>query len=280
MQEYIENYTVLFKSLNLSDAAISCLTGNLILPRENVLAAPFKIYGFPPALLPVWSNGDFYDYEGFWLHWFLNREITFVTYYSEITKVTETARDFGQICRIQLANIIGAMSDDEVLNMPDDITNFAKDVGIHDLDELILLARNVAESPDNLVKSEYFSNRAPIDFIFGDDIYTGSFPDIRSGFNVLDLNLFCSIEFDSELLSNNEAEFPARYTQSQVQAAFYNALESNDLSAAWLSLNSRGWKGDEAIDGIVALEKIADNPDFSLLVKAWLSANSNITFHY
>ena len=50
-------YANLLKSLNFSNAMIHCAEG-LITPPLATFQAPVEWYGFPPALIPIWSDGS------------------------------------------------------------------------------------------------------------------------------------------------------------------------------------------------------------------------------
>ena len=62
----------------MPETAVSFATGRLRLPVSGVTYPP-SWYGYPPALIPIWSEG--FVYVGLWKHWFTERPLSFVRVY-------------------------------------------------------------------------------------------------------------------------------------------------------------------------------------------------------
>src|SRR6516165_4324004 len=94
-----QHYEVLARSLGIPEIAISIARGDIEIPVATY-RAPAGDYGFPPALIPLWSDGSMPEYIGYWQHWFVPRKPVLVKcdvesgYY-----VTEIARSFDQLLR-------------------------------------------------------------------------------------------------------------------------------------------------------------------------------------
>src|SRR4051794_2545699 len=69
-----------------------CASGEAGVPLPNY-NAPAEWHGFPPALVPIWSDGSGPSYLGLWKHWFSARPISCVRQYVGLGHLTvEIAR--------------------------------------------------------------------------------------------------------------------------------------------------------------------------------------------
>jgi hypothetical protein len=66
------NVKTALETLGLPDALVACADESIGTPICT-LQAPAEWYGFPPALIPIWSDGSWPIYIGYWKHWFVDR---------------------------------------------------------------------------------------------------------------------------------------------------------------------------------------------------------------
>lgn len=60
-----QGYDTLVKALDLSDSVADCAAGR-ITPPLAAMRSPAEWYGFPPVLIPIWSDGSGSSYLGIW----------------------------------------------------------------------------------------------------------------------------------------------------------------------------------------------------------------------
>lgn len=121
------SYIDLLQKIGSNAKLLDCAVGNLAVP-EFTVEAPFdSSFGFPPGLMPVWSNGDWPGYIGVWLQWFgRNREPSYARYFVESQNVQELASTFEQF--------IAWMTYDFWINVPEEdeeeVGAFAESIGL------------------------------------------------------------------------------------------------------------------------------------------------------
>src|SRR5262245_10986258 len=98
-------YRELFQCLKLHEASLKILDGTIKHPSYGV-KNPFECYGFPPALLPLWSDGSGPSYVGFWKHWFCDRQQTIAYFSVEEGRAYEVARNFEQLIWSELLRLV------------------------------------------------------------------------------------------------------------------------------------------------------------------------------
>ncbi len=91
------NYIDLLRNCGYGNDILDIASGKIEVP-EFTFEAPFHpSYGFPPALIPLWSNGDWPGYVGLVKHWFGKRPDTFVQFYVEDFIFKEVAKNLNQL---------------------------------------------------------------------------------------------------------------------------------------------------------------------------------------
>jgi hypothetical protein len=91
------DYKTLLSDLGFSQEIIAALEGKYAVP-SYILRAPFDgSYGYPPILIPLWSNDDWPGYVGVVTSWFGGDEHGFIKYYSEDRYASEIALTFEQL---------------------------------------------------------------------------------------------------------------------------------------------------------------------------------------
>ena len=279
-----ETYLFVYDMLNLPSEAKAIATEKVKLP-EDLFHPPLFDVGFPPALIPLWGERANLTHLGLWKHWFVpGRQPSYVRFGVEGEGyVSELGRNFEQFVRILLVELMG--EDEEV---HDDIATFAEIVGVDDVEELfqftyetgpyvgalVTLPQFGADSPLACFRNYHGFSKSGVGEAQDGLGYQGDFPHSNMSLTSESLSKVCGFEIRSKMLQERIAELsfkiPAWLNTNEQAHVFYELLEQNDLSGAWLSLNSSGWLFSEAREAILALAEQAQDANFSLLAKAWV----------
>jgi hypothetical protein len=270
----MENYLKLIASLNLNNLIGSCMSGEIACPMEG-FEAPSYWYGFPPALIPIWSRGTRPKYLGIWKHWFVQRDISFVEMYVASGRMTyEVAKSSEQFFSYV---ILSAIVEEDGLTP--EIEHFSKLVAIENLDDIDRISIETGDSPAGFTKLTQFCNNVPLNCVSDVDSYSGSFPVAMSSGYSARLETASEFEFpieSMEILSKIDRRPPWLVnTTESCLSLFKRYLAEGDFKGAWFALNSRGWSIKDARVAIQDLADAAKNQQFDLLVSAWLSIANN-----
>ena len=267
-------YFDLFPMLGLPDAARAIAFRTLEVPFYT--DTPFDGYGFVPALVPLWAT-DSPAYTGYWKHWFTPlRQPVFVEVALESgAKAEEIARSFEQMAqRLVFTAIIMEETPTPAVQA------FAAAVGLGPA-EVETLAALHKTSPNKTGPSEAlllslpaFAADPPLCCLSPDAAqYRGDFPHDSMVLTEQAVRRLCTFEVSDTLCRRiRTLPFaPPWFTQTDQRAVFDRLLQEGDLSGAWLSLNSTGWRYLDAKDALGRLADRAEKPDFSLLASAWIA---------
>ncbi|MEC8011609.1 MAG: hypothetical protein VX185_12700 [Pseudomonadota bacterium] len=264
----MKEYTKIYNCLNLPQAAIGLALGELQVPN-GVEDQPAQCYGFPPAMIPLWSNPDSMTYTGIWKHWFSNRTASFIRMYVNTNyRLKEIARNFHQLAQYIILEEISFSK-----NVTDEIALFAENLGVSNLRELDQLSIESGDDPKGLFHLPTFKDESPL--ICFDDLhqYKGDFPNINLPLNSMNMKVTCSLEL-TEILERHyicSNDCPAWFYSKKQKELFYSYLSAGSLSEAWFTLNSNGWLFKDAKPALEQLASKANNRDFNLLTEAWNS---------
>jgi hypothetical protein len=254
-------YDDLSRSLSLPASLVEIGSGRIdvCLPDGS---SPAGLYGFPPALIPIWSESSGPGYVGWWIHWFVPRQRTFVKVYVEHGyRAHEFARSPRQLMvRLLIEHIT---LDDGVTP---DVRAVASRLGmVDDLDELDALTATSGDDPLGLVAHPDFQSDPPLECVEAGS-YHGDFPT-----SINNPALAAGLELDEDVaqrLSSSPAS--PRWLQSgNGPDVFRELLDGGKLGEAWLCLNSPGWEFADAKRALFDLGEKAGSRDFDLLVLAW-----------
>ncbi|NHZ89671.1 hypothetical protein F2P45_11705 [Massilia sp. CCM 8733] len=167
----MNQYARVYELLAWPDALRRCAAGEIALPI-GLAEAPAYWYGFPPALIPLWSEPSGPVYYGCWKHWFIEREPTFVKAYVECPWTTrEVARTPAQL--FALAAISAIVDGDAVTPQ---VEAFARAVGIDNLGQLDSVSLDSGDDAAGLVRLDQFAADVPLACCGDPSAYGGSFP--------------------------------------------------------------------------------------------------------
>ena len=124
----MKNYENVYHVLGLPPVALDVALGKIPLPLADA-SAPYSVYGFPPALIPMYSESSGPLYCGFWKHHFAERASTIVSLSVEAGyRAREIARNVDQLFAHIVLVAIGVHD-----GISPEIERFAAGVGIRDL---------------------------------------------------------------------------------------------------------------------------------------------------
>ena len=166
------NFQKTFEALGLPAVLADCADAS-IAPPICTLDAPAQWYGFPPALVPLWSDGSRPTYIGYWKHWFVDREPCFVKMYVASEHMTvEIARTPAQLMGVLAMMSIGVED-----GVTPELEQFAQAVGLDCLAALEAQSLKTGDDPQGFANVALFSQKTPLESIVdGAAPYTGDFP--------------------------------------------------------------------------------------------------------
>lgn len=140
--EYIE-----FLSKNkYPEELVNIARGLVEVPNFTVQAPADLSFGFPPVLIPLWSNASWPGYIGIAKHWLGERSDTFVQFYSDEYSFVEIARNLNQLkawmvfdflCNVPAPNEVGRFSESIGFCKSSEVENiFANCEDVSDLGKL------------------------------------------------------------------------------------------------------------------------------------------------
>lgn len=156
------NYVTLLASLGFAQEVCNAHLGKIQVP-EFTLTAPYNPqFGFPPMMIPLWSNGAWPGYIGVITRWFGGDEAGFVKYYAEEQALSEIALTFDQL-RAWLAF-------DFLCEVPDldEVGNFAESIGLCPKERVEEYFVHCHERADLSTLPE-FSNGLPASLLHGEE---------------------------------------------------------------------------------------------------------------
>lgn len=266
----MKSYQDILKLLNLPTSIIRCAVGAIKSPLVT-FDAPAAWYGFPPALIPIWSDGSGPTYLGYWKHWFVNRKPCFVKMYVDANRLAiEIARTADQfLC------VASMMSICEKDGVDSDLVRFAKEVGIYNLDQINDISLKTGDDPKGFLEIDQFKQSAPLESVsnlinYEGHFPTGNFDDPRAWWADS-----CSFEIPQKAINNWPGNIARPMWLFKEKGGlidlFRGYLYAGNLTSAWLTLNSTGWLIKDAKLAISELSFAAKNEQFSALAEAWLS---------
>ncbi|UOD28976.1 hypothetical protein INH39_26635 [Massilia violaceinigra] len=267
-------YARVYELLALPAALRACALGAIALPVVGA-EAPAYWYGFPPALIPLWSEPSGPLYYGCWKHWFIDREPTFVKAYVECPwTMLEVARTPAQL--FALAAISAIVDGDAVTPQ---VEAFARKVGIDNLAQIDSVSLDTGDDAAGLVRLDQFAAAVPLACCPDPSAYGGSFPLSTQPPPAHALARTCQFELDIDALSGwlaDPACPPWLATRAQSKLALCRGyIAQGAFALAWLSINARGWSIGEARSAVAELAAAAADPQFDLLASAWLALASD-----
>lgn len=255
-------YQDLLKDVFLDALAYKCSTNEIELPIYTIEQRP-ELYGFLPALVPIWIDDG--AYVGYWHHWgFIKRNWSIVNQSPENNyRTREVALDFNQLLVLEFFNKAASV---EKISSSD--IEFAAGLNI-DYKGI----RNIfdAHGEGSLAYELILGGKKPLEL--DREKYGGSFPRLHSNLTASELRASCMVEYSSnDLQIIKGLDICPEWLQRTDQAPlFYDYLQRDDLSSAWMTLNSNGWEFKEAKVALKQLALKCKSSDFSKMAENWCS---------
>jgi hypothetical protein len=147
-------YIEFLSKYGYSQELVNVAKGLIDVPDYTVQAPSDPSFGFPPVLIPLWSNSGWPGYIGIAKHWFGNRQDAFVQFYAEDFSFVEIARDFEQLKAWMVFDFLCNVP------APDEVGRFAESVGFCTADEVENIFAD-CEGVSDLAKLNIFKNDLP-----------------------------------------------------------------------------------------------------------------------
>lgn len=261
-------YDTLAATLALPQLATEMASGKIPIPIPGA-TAPAALFGFPPALLPLWSDGNGPFYVGYWWHWFCPRHPTLVEMSIEAGyRVLEIARSIEQLLTVVALRRI--CLDDGITAVSSD---FARQCELSDLQAIDDLSLKTGDELHGLIVHPLFSFDPPLAVAMHANQYRGDFPGIIDGLPV-HLGGAAGLEFRDEVMATvrQYSGVPIWLGETNKPALFAELLAQRRLGDAWLCLNSPGWQFAQVRTALCQLrQESGGNIRFGQLVDAWAS---------
>ncbi|MDP1979214.1 hypothetical protein [Undibacterium sp.] len=122
---------------------------------EFTFKAPADLsFGFPPVLIPLWSEGSWPGYIGIARHWFGDQPDTFIEYFSGETSAIEIAKNLSQLKAWLVF--------DSLCNVPDldEVGQFAESIGFCGSNEVEAIFEE-CEDVSGLANLDIFKENLP-----------------------------------------------------------------------------------------------------------------------
>jgi hypothetical protein len=237
-------------------------------PRALPATYPFHLYGFPPALLPLW-NVDL-TYTGVWEHLLVPRPAVFVqckvnygyfaVEYARSTEQLEARLLFEDLDEVD--GLAGMSAAGESLR------GLLRDEVVGDVASALERAGQV---PEALTDVAVFAQDPPGPIVRFDARYRGDFPSRRPS-NALT----CGLEYpagpwapDWPVPPEDTRDTPWLRAETDKSSLFDRFLEDGDLGKAWLTLNSRGWTFARARQAFQRLADVSGDPIAAERYRLW-----------
>jgi hypothetical protein len=267
-------YQAVYEMLELPTLALRVARGEMVLRPGATI--PFISDGFPPALIPLWS--DDFGYYGFWKHWFCSRTTSIVRLQlGEHMIATEVARTFEQFVILSTLGMMcgGVFTEEQARSVL--LTFGLKD---SDYTAMMEIAERTGDRPAGLRSHPLFIGNIPLICCEDASEYRGDFPypdhwGERPRTDVCGFEL--PLEFLQELTPSPSTPWlspPGGYLDQH--RVFDRCLTDSNLAGAWMSINSPAWPIDDAREAIQRLAGQAGDPRFSAVSYAWLSERQSV----
>jgi hypothetical protein len=255
-------YADVARALSLPAMAQSIADGkaDVLLPGT---VAPAELYGFPPALIPLWSEGSGPNYVGYWAHWFAPRRPTFVVVHVEGGyRPIEVARTFRQLAlRLLLGHI--CLADGVTAR----VRQVAERLGVsEDVEVIDQISQSTGDDPSGLLAHPAFRVDPPLQSVPKVDLYQGDFP---SSTKTLRQAAGLELSADLEKAAQASNDSPPWLKERNRSHLFESLLDAGRLGDAWLCLNSPGWRFADVKRALSAMARQAASQEFGLLASAW-----------
>jgi hypothetical protein len=159
------DYIGFLSKYGYSQELVNIAKGLVEVPDYTVQAPPDPSFGFPPILIPLWSNAGWPGYIGITKHWFGNRPDAYVQFYADEFSFVEIARNLEQLkawmvfdflCNVPAPNEVGRFAESIGFCPADDVENVFSDC--EDVSDLAKLSIFKNDLPPVIGEGEKFAD--------------------------------------------------------------------------------------------------------------------------
>jgi len=148
------DYIELLNKCGYPKDIIDIASGAVDVPDFTIQAPYEPSFGFPPALIPLWSNSSWPGYIGVVRHWFGNVSDTYVQFYSESHLFIEVAKNLNQLKAWLVFDFLCNVPE------PDEVGCFSESIGFCKAKEVNSIFAN-CKNISMLRNLDVFSNNLP-----------------------------------------------------------------------------------------------------------------------
>jgi hypothetical protein len=262
------SYSQVIQHLGFGEELIECALGRPKIPLISYVS-PAQWYVFPPALVPLASNGSGPGYYGLWAHWFSERKPSFVSMSVEnrctVSEIARTVQQFATYI------VMKAIVESDGRNH--EIDAFALAMGIEDVAALDRSSLVIGDDVSKFSQLSAFNEDCPMAVCANGDLYDGDFPWVQQNSVLGGEKLADCSPFEMEPSARRaEAGLPSAldwWKELDKPKLFDSLMVAKNHRAAWLTLNSSGWTVARAREALTRLVFESKAPGLQPLQEAW-----------
>jgi hypothetical protein len=228
-------------------------------------------YPHPPCLVPLFL-GHVASYKGAVKHFFCDREISYVEYFSEQGYMNEIARNANQLITWMVLRMI--ITKDELTA---EIVEFCDLLNYKDAEAVDEFSVEYGDEPDDYEHLPYFGENRPFKYLRKLSDYGGDF---GSSIHILNTPEKLRRATIHEIVPAEKAteliDLPSWLVEDgDKKAEFTTYMEKGMFKEAWFTLNTKNWAPK---DIAIALKKLVEKSgDYGLKViaEAWIERWQN-----
>ncbi|UTV26468.1 hypothetical protein [Photobacterium atrarenae] len=226
------DYIQFLSKYGYSQELVNIAKGLVDVPSYTVQAPSDLSFGFPPVLIPLWSNASWPGYIGITKNWFGNRQDTFVQFYADEFSFVEIARNFDQLKAWMVFDFLCNVPN------PDEVGRFAESIGFCDADEVESIFAD-CEDVSDLAALNVFEDDLPPIIEKGDEFGVPEWLMKTSGVNEIK-RLISTEQYEDAWCQLNSAVISKPDVVDILELLSHHVPEKDafkDLITCWLASN-------------------------------------------
>lgn len=224
-------------------------------------------YPHPPCFIPLFL-GYRASYKGLIHHFFCDRKTTFTEYFLEAGFIPEIARNSKQYVTLIILKMIVSKE-----GLDDKIIDFCNLVNYSEYNEVDQFALNYGDDPTAFKNLVHLKDDMPSAYVQSIVDYKGDFPSTLSALNFSQIHDASIFEIAVPEKFGEINTLPL-WLDSNIdkQALFKDYLHKNMLKEAWFTLNTKGWKLNDAAKALEGIANRTNDELFHIVAKNWIKA--------
>lgn len=156
------NYQELINKIGYSNEVVKIARGDVIVPKFTYEAPFDPAFGFPPALIPLWSCSSWPGYVGIVRDWFGDNADSFVQFFIEEHEFVEVAKNLEQLKAWLVFDFLCNVP------APDEVERFAHSIAFNGKDDVEGYFAGIDDTSD-LAKLDVFKSDPPAIFAVSEE---------------------------------------------------------------------------------------------------------------